>query len=250
METAELPRICRALIGQLHPWHFAPISPPRTPTAEQTLPQWYPGAEMHRIEKERVRYSRSRPVSCHFCRSRKLKCNRQFPCSNCTSRGKTCQLYPTTALPTSPQLPIDGLPDNHTDVLARLRRLEEIVITNGAAYSPLGQDITQASSLPSPPNPVPNQPYMIQEGHSSAAAATWLEGEVTSSGSLVCLSWWDRIMGNRPLTKPKIYRVTFWSMRLNSEFAPFVMLWDLNQWHIEPSPRKDVSGYHFTMKRE
>lgn len=144
---------------------------------------------MHRIEKERVRSSRSRPVSCHFCRSRKLKCNRQFPCSNCTSRGKTCQLYPTTALSASPQYHTDGLPGNdHTDVLARLRRLEDIVITNGPGYSPLVQDTTQASSLPSPPDPISNQPYMIREGQSSAAAATWLEGEITSSGSLVGLS--------------------------------------------------------------
>lgn len=143
---------------------------------------------MHRVEKERVRSSRSRPVSCHFCRSRKLKCSRQFPCSNCTSRGKTCQLYPTTTSPASPRYPADQLPSNdHTDVLARLRRLEEVVMTNGPASSPLGQDTTQASSLPSPPTLKSNQPYIIHEGQSSAAAVTWLEGEITSSGSMVGL---------------------------------------------------------------
>lgn len=137
---------------------------------------------MHRIEKERVRSSRSRPVSCHFCRSRKLKCNRQFPCSNCTSRDKTCQLYPTTTLPVSPRYQADQLPSNdHTNLLARLQRLEDIVITNGPASSPLGQDVTQAS----PPAPMSNQQYVVQGEQSSAAAATWLEGEITSSGSLV-----------------------------------------------------------------
>ena len=144
---------------------------------------------MHRVEKQRVRSSRSRPVSCHFCRSRKLKCSRTFPCTNCTSRGKTCQFYPDTLLPASTQYQTEELSSNDTaDILVRLRRLEEIVITNGQASSPLGQTTTQASSLPSPPVPKPNQPYMVDEGQPSAAAVTWLEGEITSSGSTVGLN--------------------------------------------------------------
>ena len=43
------------------------------------------------IRKERR--SRQRPVSCHFCRSRKLRCSRQLPCSNCSTREISCQLY-------------------------------------------------------------------------------------------------------------------------------------------------------------
>ena len=142
---------------------------------------------MHRVEKERVRSSRSRPVSCHFCRSRKLKCSRIFPCTNCTSRSKTCQLYPDTVLPATPQYQTEELSSNdRTDILARLRRLEEIVITNGPTSSRSGQATTQASSLPSPPVQKPNQPYMV-EGQPSAAAVTWLEGEITSSGPTVGL---------------------------------------------------------------
>ncbi|KIW29281.1 uncharacterized protein PV07_05106 [Cladophialophora immunda] len=34
-----------------------------------------------------------RPVSCHYCRSKKLRCSRQFPCDNCAVKGLTCQLY-------------------------------------------------------------------------------------------------------------------------------------------------------------
>ncbi|KAF4490423.1 Zinc finger transcription factor YRR1 [Fusarium agapanthi] len=37
------------------------------------------------------RQPRQRPVSCNFCRVRKLRCSREFPCSNCTSRGVQCQ---------------------------------------------------------------------------------------------------------------------------------------------------------------
>ncbi|KAJ5467561.1 hypothetical protein N7475_005313 [Penicillium sp. IBT 31633x] len=95
------------------------------------------GTKMPRVEKNRVRSSRSRPVSCHFCRSRKLKCSRIFPCSNCTSREKTCQLYPTPPPPASLDDQTDKSASNsHTDVLARLQRLEEIVIANGPASSP------------------------------------------------------------------------------------------------------------------
>lgn len=188
---------------------------------------------MHGVEKQRVRSSRSRPVSCHFCRSRKLKCSRQFPCSNCTSRGKTCQLYPTTALPSSPQSQTDKLPSNyHADILVRLRRLEEIVITNGPASSPMAQDTTQASSLHSPPTPKSNQSSMIHESQSSTSAVNWLEGEISSLGSLVGLDQ-IKIMGNR-LTR--VYRVIFSSMRLNSELAPSVMQWDLNQSYIKLNP--------------
>lgn len=38
------------------------------------------------------RQPRQRPVSCIFCRARKLRCSRQFPCANCTSRGVTCEI--------------------------------------------------------------------------------------------------------------------------------------------------------------
>ncbi|PLB48529.1 hypothetical protein P170DRAFT_387034 [Aspergillus steynii IBT 23096] len=63
--------------------------------------------------------SRQRPVSCQFCRARKLKCNRQLPCGNCISRGIACQLYsqPSTG---------ESVTDPH--ILERLRRLEDIVM--------------------------------------------------------------------------------------------------------------------------
>lgn len=44
------------------------------------------------MPKEPKRSSRQRPISCHFCRSRKLRCSRDAPCTNCTSRGIECEL--------------------------------------------------------------------------------------------------------------------------------------------------------------
>jgi hypothetical protein len=100
----------------------------------------------------------------------------------------TCQLYPPTTLPDSPRCQVDELSGNDdTDVLARLRRLEEIVLTNAPASSPLGQTSTQATSLPSPPARQSNQAEIIQEAQSSAEAVTLLESEITSSGSKVGL---------------------------------------------------------------
>jgi hypothetical protein len=89
------------------------------------------------------------------------------------------------------------------DVLARLRRLEEIVIGNGKSSSPMDQAAIQAPSLPSPYNRHSEHPYMMHQGQSSAAAVNWLEGEITSPGSAV-----DMIaLGLLNLELTKAYRV-------------------------------------------
>lgn len=64
--------------------------------------------------------SRQRPVSCRFCRSRKLRCSREAPCSNCTSRGIACDLESPGPSPES---------DNTAkyELLERIRKLEELV---------------------------------------------------------------------------------------------------------------------------
>jgi len=63
---------------------------------------------------------RQDPVSCQFCRSKKLKCDRQQPCSNCLTRGLPCAGQAQKAL---------HQPDaENASILARLKRLEDIVI--------------------------------------------------------------------------------------------------------------------------
>jgi hypothetical protein len=76
-------------------------------------------------ERQAVRQRFERPVSCRFCRSRKLRCSREAPCSNCVSRGFVCELpgdktirsTPTNG-PASPTQP---------ELLERIRKLEELV---------------------------------------------------------------------------------------------------------------------------
>jgi hypothetical protein len=79
------------------------------------------------------------PVSCHFCRVRKLRCNRGQPCSNCLLRDIPCQNPSSRPLPSvsvvaspvastlqggSPVLEDNGPPDS--DIVHRLERLEKL----------------------------------------------------------------------------------------------------------------------------
>lgn len=80
---------------------------------------------------KRTRCPRQDPVSCQFCRSKKLKCDRRQPCSNCSARGVTCQPVARH----TPQTPRDDkqhspFPEN-VEILARLKTLEDRVSAMG-----------------------------------------------------------------------------------------------------------------------
>lgn len=70
---------------------------------------------------------RQRPIACQSCRRRKIRCSRQFPCSNCTSRGLQCvQFY--EPLEPAPEVKDKDEPKaanvSNADIRARLDRLE------------------------------------------------------------------------------------------------------------------------------
>lgn len=67
---------------------------------------------------------RQRPVSCRFCRQRKLRCSRDAPCSNCVSRGMRCELGPPP--PASVPGPASTKAAD-TEIVERLRKLEALV---------------------------------------------------------------------------------------------------------------------------
>lgn len=136
---------------------------------------------MGRVEKSSTRQTRSRPVSCLFCRSRKLRCSRQFPCPNCTSRGLPCQLDGPVASSTgeAEKPSKNNLSDTFKqDVLERLHRLEDIVMRK--ADSP----VEQTSKQP---------PRSWRQSHTTPSSVdkspvvdvNWLEGEVTYSAPMV-----------------------------------------------------------------
>ncbi|KAI0098933.1 hypothetical protein GGR51DRAFT_576799 [Nemania sp. FL0031] len=76
------------------------------------------------------RKGRPEPVSCQLCRSKKLRCNRVQPCSNCESRHVPCHfLIPP---PRNQRGRTPGL-QNNTEILARIERLEAIVLAEGTS---------------------------------------------------------------------------------------------------------------------
>ncbi|KAJ4127260.1 hypothetical protein NW768_008888 [Fusarium equiseti] len=142
------------------------------------------------------RQPRQRPVSCHFCRVRKLRCSREFPCSNCTSRGVQCQsqdpprLTPTATTTASVSRPIakrgDAPPtDREADILSRLERLEALLAERNsqtdsntptastASSSNYGNDAVSGTGRQTqprePPRPLPANVQNL------TADALWLE---------------------------------------------------------------------------
>lgn len=75
------------------------------------------------------------PISCRFCREKKLKCDRQTPCSNCSFRGLTCSNEFKSQLPNRSALPDIS---EKAAVLERLRRLEEVVFSQNSSVTSNG----------------------------------------------------------------------------------------------------------------
>jgi hypothetical protein len=72
--------------------------------------------------------SRRRPVSCQFCRMRKLRCSRTAPCSNCIVRGISCDLANQVPLPTNGPEKAPSTSE-YSEILERLHRLESLLIS-------------------------------------------------------------------------------------------------------------------------
>ncbi|KAF5027044.1 hypothetical protein F66182_852 [Fusarium sp. NRRL 66182] len=129
--------------------------------------------------------SRQRPVSCHFCRLRKLRCSRVFPCDNCTSRGVQCQPQdpPRTTAPGSrPVAKRKGShsTDREADILSRLERLEALLAERntasepGAQTSSTGASSTEGHEAVPPRRLEPQQPLPLNV-QNLTADALWLE---------------------------------------------------------------------------
>lgn len=75
------------------------------------------------MPKESHAAPRQRPVSCKLCRTRKLRCSREAPCSNCVSRGISCELEAYT----TPRPAIPSTIPEQANLMERIRKLEETV---------------------------------------------------------------------------------------------------------------------------
>ena len=72
------------------------------------------------VRKSRVRPD---PVSCQSCRSKKLKCNRVHPCSNCSARGLSCDFL----VPPKRQFETHISTQSSVELLERIERLEALI---------------------------------------------------------------------------------------------------------------------------
>ncbi|KAH0371689.1 hypothetical protein KCU65_g1799, partial [Aureobasidium melanogenum] len=116
------------------------------------------------INKNRVAKRNRRPLSCLSCRDRKLKCDRQQPCSTCIKRADSSNcLY--SSIPTNK----DSRPRtlNNEAAATRLQKLEDMV--NGLMHAaPMSTfATTPPSSTTSPRIDAPAYPELCAGGHLS-----------------------------------------------------------------------------------
>ncbi|KAH6845798.1 hypothetical protein B0I37DRAFT_392784 [Chaetomium sp. MPI-CAGE-AT-0009] len=83
-------------------------------------------------------------LSCHLCRRRKLRCDRQQPCSTCSSRGLACTYADSHGTALSPPKP--------TAMHDRIPQLERLVMSL-MPRPPLG--VGSVSGCPPDPSPTP-----------------------------------------------------------------------------------------------
>ncbi|KAH7370091.1 hypothetical protein BKA65DRAFT_602631 [Rhexocercosporidium sp. MPI-PUGE-AT-0058] len=84
-------------------------------------------------------FRRQDPVSCLFCRRKKLKCDRGAPCSNCRARKLTCSsAIDGSAVQSRSTADPDPLVEsqNIDELNARVRRLEELLLTRKDSFDP------------------------------------------------------------------------------------------------------------------
>lgn len=119
--------------------------------------------------------SHPRPVSCGFCRTRKLRCSRIAPCSNCVARGIACDLELPQAQPSNAPNTSENF-----EILERLRRLENLLIAQKYEEREQNGPISASLRLPVVPQPVSTlQDVDTEKG------ITWLGGGSIDQTSLV-----------------------------------------------------------------
>ncbi|KAK4496649.1 hypothetical protein PRZ48_012631 [Zasmidium cellare] len=119
---------------------------------------------------------RQDPVSCSLCRVKKLKCDRQKPCSNCSSRRVTCEYQGERHFPlVEASHEDDDLRAENRIIKARLERLEQTVYGSQSLppLAPLNYPSTSTAAS-TPPRPRTDGEKAEEDSH-------WLESIGTRS---------------------------------------------------------------------
>jgi hypothetical protein len=135
----------------------------------------------HNMPRDRTRPD---PVSCQTCRSKKLKCNRVQPCSNCTARGITCKFL----IPPQEKTGTTSTFYSNAELLGRIKRLESIVLKQTGPVETIPKDASSDSHIseqqlryPSPESAVVSDVHQKQDQDSNL-----LENIGRLEESLVC----------------------------------------------------------------
>ncbi len=88
------------------------------------------------LSKPAAASRRQDPISCSLCRRKKLRCNRQNPCSNCVARNVTCNregsLPAVPAQAGTAAAHTGGAASTDVAILTRLDRLEGLILQMNA----------------------------------------------------------------------------------------------------------------------
>lgn len=88
------------------------------------------------------------PRNCVSCKERKVRCDRRRPCFNCTKAGREC-VFPTTGRILRQPQRMRREPmvrsEKETDLMDRIRRLENVVTTlRGGSQTEQDEDFTNS----------------------------------------------------------------------------------------------------------
>ncbi|KAK3394849.1 hypothetical protein B0H63DRAFT_59616 [Podospora didyma] len=122
---------------------MSPTPPSTTPSSGGHSPE-----EQFRVVRKRNRV----PLSCYACRTRKLKCDRSHPCSNCTKREGMDTSSCSYAAPTSRKKSQTQSPATPDDMQNRIDRLEGLVLSlmhGGANIDPASAAAAAAATASS-----------------------------------------------------------------------------------------------------
>jgi hypothetical protein len=93
-----------------------------------------PHASSQALKSQRV-------LACVLCQQRKIKCDRKFPCSNCTKSRAQC--VPATQIPRRRRRRFA-----ERDLLDQLRKYEDLLRQNNIDFEPLHKEASNSKESP------------------------------------------------------------------------------------------------------
>lgn len=94
-----------------------------------------PGGQQHLSVQDSASIKLTRGTSCVLCQQRKVRCDKNKPCSNCVKAGVECRVVP-------PQPPRRRKKRLHEkDLVDRLKKYEELLKENGVKFDSLDKDL-------------------------------------------------------------------------------------------------------------